>query len=360
MHQQSAAELEPSRAAPATRDSSDQSGHLAKRASQTPRDKQLKFSVFNILNLSQSSHAAPLDSARRKSSSKPGGDLAARSPSPTTSRSQSPLSPASGRESRGSRSSSSSDSLGPAARNAQLGKLERDRALAGAHFTPPKQRLSPEQLISAASTARLLSAASFLGPHARSAKFAGYFAADHYLSQLASSLGTSSAGLGAKQAFGAISSLSASTNQATNSPSNPQLNPKLSPNLNPNPNPFDGQHAASMHPTHPTHLASAAQPAPYHQPHHNPYHEHTHRSHHQLLGPPVHPAARLAAGSALLGGSSVGGSVGGKKRKRRVLFSKSQTTELERRFHQQRYLSAPEREHLAGLLRLTPTQVKIW
>lgn len=49
-----------------------------------------------------------------------------------------------------------------------------------------------------------------------------------------------------------------------------------------------------------------------------------------------------------------------KKRKRRVLFSKAQTFELERRFRQQRYLSAPEREHLASIIRLTPTQVKIW
>ncbi|XP_062864112.1 NK2 transcription factor related, locus 9 [Trichomycterus rosablanca] len=49
-----------------------------------------------------------------------------------------------------------------------------------------------------------------------------------------------------------------------------------------------------------------------------------------------------------------------KKKKRRVLFSKAQTFELERRFRQQRYLSAQEREHLAHLLRLTPTQVKIW
>ena len=49
-----------------------------------------------------------------------------------------------------------------------------------------------------------------------------------------------------------------------------------------------------------------------------------------------------------------------KKKKRRVLFSKAQTYELEQRFRQQRYLSAPEREHLASILRLTPTQVKIW
>ncbi|XP_064420743.1 NK2 transcription factor related, locus 9 [Latimeria chalumnae] len=49
-----------------------------------------------------------------------------------------------------------------------------------------------------------------------------------------------------------------------------------------------------------------------------------------------------------------------KKKKRRVLFSKAQTFELQKRFRQQRYLSAPEREQLAHLLRLTPTQVKIW
>lgn len=48
-----------------------------------------------------------------------------------------------------------------------------------------------------------------------------------------------------------------------------------------------------------------------------------------------------------------------KKRKRRVLFSKAQTFELERRFRQQRYLSAPEREHLASIIRLTPTQVGV-
>lgn len=49
-----------------------------------------------------------------------------------------------------------------------------------------------------------------------------------------------------------------------------------------------------------------------------------------------------------------------RRRKPRVLFSQAQVYELERRFKQQRYLSAPERDHLAGLLKLTPTQVKIW
>ncbi|XP_015720511.1 homeobox protein Nkx-2.1 isoform X1 [Coturnix japonica] len=48
------------------------------------------------------------------------------------------------------------------------------------------------------------------------------------------------------------------------------------------------------------------------------------------------------------------------RRKRRVLFSQAQVYELERSFKQQKYLSAPEREHLASMIHLTPTQVKIW
>ncbi|KAM0736282.1 Homeobox protein Nkx-2.6 [Formica fusca] len=48
------------------------------------------------------------------------------------------------------------------------------------------------------------------------------------------------------------------------------------------------------------------------------------------------------------------------KRKPRVLFSQTQVYELEQRFKQQRYLSAPEREMLAQTLKLTSTQVKIW
>lgn len=48
------------------------------------------------------------------------------------------------------------------------------------------------------------------------------------------------------------------------------------------------------------------------------------------------------------------------KRKPRVLFSQAQVLELERRFRQQRYLSAPEREVLAQNLNLSATQVKIW
>jgi len=40
--------------------------------------------------------------------------------------------------------------------------------------------------------------------------------------------------------------------------------------------------------------------------------------------------------------------------------SQTQVYELEQRFKQQRYLSAPEREMLAQTLKLTSTQVKIW
>ncbi|XP_062429430.1 homeobox protein Nkx-2.4 [Rhea pennata] len=77
-----------------------------------------------------------------------------------------------------------------------------------------------------------------------------------------------------------------------------------------------------------------------------------------------------SAGMSVAGMGNLGGIADGAKamvplhaaprRKRRVLFSQAQVYELERRFKQQRYLSAPEREHLASVIHLTPTQVKIW
>ncbi|XP_060107095.1 homeobox protein Nkx-3.1 [Heteronotia binoei] len=44
----------------------------------------------------------------------------------------------------------------------------------------------------------------------------------------------------------------------------------------------------------------------------------------------------------------------------RAAFSHTQVIELERKFSHQKYLSAPERAHLAKNLKLTETQVKIW
>ncbi|XP_009317825.1 PREDICTED: homeobox protein Nkx-3.1 [Pygoscelis adeliae] len=44
----------------------------------------------------------------------------------------------------------------------------------------------------------------------------------------------------------------------------------------------------------------------------------------------------------------------------RAAFSHTQVVELERKFSHQKYLSAPERAHLAKTLQLTETQVKIW
>nr|XP_033803664.1 homeobox protein Nkx-3.1 [Geotrypetes seraphini] len=48
------------------------------------------------------------------------------------------------------------------------------------------------------------------------------------------------------------------------------------------------------------------------------------------------------------------------QKRSRAAFSHTQVLELERKFSHQKYLSAPERAHLAKSLKLTETQVKIW
>ncbi|TKC37820.1 homeobox protein Nkx-3.1 isoform X1 [Monodon monoceros] len=48
------------------------------------------------------------------------------------------------------------------------------------------------------------------------------------------------------------------------------------------------------------------------------------------------------------------------QKRSRAAFSHNQVVELERKFSHQKYLSAPERAHLAKNLKLTETQVKIW
>ncbi|KAJ3603479.1 hypothetical protein NHX12_028225 [Muraenolepis orangiensis] len=50
----------------------------------------------------------------------------------------------------------------------------------------------------------------------------------------------------------------------------------------------------------------------------------------------------------------------GKQKRSRAAFTHGQVVELEKKFNHQKYLSAPERAHLATCLRLTETQVKIW
>ncbi|KAF7200024.1 homeobox protein Nkx-3.1 [Nothobranchius furzeri] len=50
----------------------------------------------------------------------------------------------------------------------------------------------------------------------------------------------------------------------------------------------------------------------------------------------------------------------GKQKRSRAAFTHFQVLELEKKFNHQKYLSAPERAHLASALRLTETQVKIW
>ncbi|XP_010874295.2 homeobox protein koza [Esox lucius] len=49
-----------------------------------------------------------------------------------------------------------------------------------------------------------------------------------------------------------------------------------------------------------------------------------------------------------------------KQKRSRAAFTHMQVLELEKKFNHQKYLSAPERAHLANTLRLTETQVKIW
>ncbi|XP_074596940.1 thyroid transcription factor 1-like isoform X2 [Brevipalpus obovatus] len=70
-------------------------------------------------------------------------------------------------------------------------------------------------------------------------------------------------------------------------------------------------------------------------------------------------AAAAANGPKGLAASHFSG-VHQQRRKRRVLFTQQQVYELERRFKTQKYLSAQEREQLASVISLTPTQVKIW
>lgn len=67
-----------------------------------------------------------------------------------------------------------------------------------------------------------------------------------------------------------------------------------------------------------------------------------------------------STGRSCPGSSDSGFTSPGKQKRSRAAFTHLQVLELEKKFNHQKYLSAPERAHLASTLRLTETQVKIW
>lgn len=169
---------------------------------------------------------------------------------------------------------------------------------------------------------------------------------DHYLSQLVGGSGAANGASLASQLAAFAAATSSETPQSQQCTSSHPLFPSSSSqiqqlllNYSQQQHSAAANHAPAL--SNSTTAAIAAAAAAGVNPHQ------LHAYHHQLF-----------ASSALDAGAR--GSLSAKKRKRRVLFTKSQTAELERRFVRQRYLTAPEREHLAGLISLSPTQVKIW
>ncbi|XP_067168366.1 homeobox protein Nkx-3.1 [Apteryx mantelli] len=84
--------------------------------------------------------------------------------------------------------------------------------------------------------------------------------------------------------------------------------------------------------------------------------------HPEVASPPRQPRAGAAAEPYASGRASPPPARRPPRRPKRsrAAFSHSQVLELERKFSHQKYLSAPERAHLARHLQLTETQVKIW
>ena len=105
-----------------------------------------------------------------------------------------------------------------------------------------------------------------------------------------------------------------------------------------------------------------------HNQHHHQQQQHQyHQLHHQQQQQQqlnelshAHLNANFAQNETVKSYAQFSSSYLSQKRKRRILFSQAQVNELEKRFNKSRYLSAPEREHIANGLNLTPTQVKIW
>lgn len=92
-----------------------------------------------------------------------------------------------------------------------------------------------------------------------------------------------------------------------------------------------------------------------------------HHHHHQSLPAEQQHQAALAA-AALGAGSLIPRRIGHpyqnrtppKRKKPRTSFTRQQITELERRFHKQKYLASAERASLAKGLKMTDAQVKTW
>lgn len=94
-----------------------------------------------------------------------------------------------------------------------------------------------------------------------------------------------------------------------------------------------------------------------------------HHQHNQELQQQQHHHQAAAVAAAALGASSlIPRRIGHpyqnrtppKRKKPRTSFTRQQITELERRFHKQKYLASAERASLAKGLKMTDAQVKTW
>lgn len=350
-----------------------------RKSSQNSNDSRLKFSVYNILNLSTSTQQQrPDDQANNRARKGSRYHRTARSPSPLQSPCSSP---------RSLSSTSSRVSSALSSRASSPGSPD--------HHTAPDAGNSSLQLAQTLAESANTLKHYQQQPPAPFTLPPNYFT-DHYLNQLASQLqhtnhfnatsGVELANLAAGSAAAAAqrqlieqqlqqfhlqqnsnnsNRSSSSANSAGQQPNGTSSSTSSSAAAAAAANSYPGgqfhghpQAPLGAHPHQQNLLeaAAAAAAAAASVGGHHHHHPHLpHHGHHHVMG------------SSSGGGSNHhhhhhhhGLSAASKKRKRRVLFSKSQTIELERRFNQQRYLSAPEREHLAGLIRLTPTQVKIW
>lgn len=107
------------------------------------------------------------------------------------------------------------------------------------------------------------------------------------------------------------------------------------------------------------HAAAAAHASQQHQ---------QHQADQQAAAAAAQHQAAVAAAAALGASSLIPRRIGHpyqnrtppKRKKPRTSFTRQQITELERRFHKQKYLASAERASLAKGLKMTDAQVKTW